>query len=143
MPLLNSGRVVLPRNDRLIRQLTSLERTTARGSGRDNIDHPRGQHDDVANAVAGAAVLAGTFGDYNLDLLRRATALDDEDPTQKPPARPAIKNIETSLPRASSSSVAECAGHDENLKEAPCPSDKMMMTMTSSTRAAFYATVEE
>jgi hypothetical protein len=80
LPLLNSGRVVLPRNDRLIRQLTSLERTTARGSGRDNIDHPAGQHDDVANAVAGAAVLAGSFGNYNLDLLRRATALEDEDP---------------------------------------------------------------
>ena len=83
LPLLNSGRVVLPRNDRLIRQLTSLERTTARGSGRDNIDHPAGQHDDVANAVAGAAVLAGSFGNYNLDLLRRATALEDEDPNSE------------------------------------------------------------
>ena len=30
--------------------------------------------------MAGAAVLAGSFGDYNLDLLRRATALEDEDP---------------------------------------------------------------
>ena len=48
----------LPRNDRLVRQLTSLERTTARGSGRDNIDHPPGQHDDVSNCVAGSAVLA-------------------------------------------------------------------------------------
>ena len=40
LPLLNSGRVVLPRNDRLIRQLCLLERTTSRGSGRDSIDHP-------------------------------------------------------------------------------------------------------
>jgi hypothetical protein len=80
LPLLNSGRVVLPRNDRLVRQLCSLERTTARGSGRDNIDHPSGSgmHDDVANCTAGCAVLAGTFGGYNLELLRKATAWDDE-----------------------------------------------------------------
>jgi hypothetical protein len=31
-----------------------LERRTARG-GRDSIDHPPGQHDDLANAVAGLA----------------------------------------------------------------------------------------
>ena len=55
LPLLNSGRVILPRNERLMRQLCSLERTTARGSGRDNIDHPSGGHDDVANCVAGAS----------------------------------------------------------------------------------------
>jgi hypothetical protein len=78
LPLLNSGRVVLPRNERLMRQLCSLERTTARGSGRDNIDHPSGQHDDVANAVAGASVLCAAGGGYNLDVLARATAWDDE-----------------------------------------------------------------
>jgi hypothetical protein len=78
LPLLNSGRVVLPRNERLMRQLCSLERTTARGSGRDNIDHPSGGHDDVANACAGAAVLAAAGAGYNLDLLAKATAWDDE-----------------------------------------------------------------
>ena len=71
LPLLNSGNVTLPRNDRLIRQLCSLERTTGRGSGRDSIDHPPGQHDDVANCVAGAAVLCAAGGGYNLDLLAR------------------------------------------------------------------------
>jgi hypothetical protein len=35
--------------------LTSLERRTARG-GKDSIDHPPRQHDDIANAVAGVAV---------------------------------------------------------------------------------------
>jgi hypothetical protein len=52
LPVLNSGRVTLPRNEKLVRQLCSLERTTARGSGKDNIDHPRdhGMHDDIANA---------------------------------------------------------------------------------------------
>ena len=34
LPLLNSGRVLLPRNDKLLHQLCSLERTTVRGSGK-------------------------------------------------------------------------------------------------------------
>jgi hypothetical protein len=56
LPLLNSGRIVLPRSDRLINQLTGLERRTSR-AGKDSIDHGPGQHDDIANAVAGAADL--------------------------------------------------------------------------------------
>jgi hypothetical protein len=44
--------VVLLDNDRLQRQLLSLERRTR--AGRDAIDHPRGAHDDLANAVAAA-----------------------------------------------------------------------------------------
>jgi len=73
LPMLNSGRIVLPKNDRLFNQLVSLERHVARG-GHDVIDHPRDQHDDVANAAMGAAVLAGSYGGYNLELLARATA---------------------------------------------------------------------
>ena len=42
---------------RLVTQLCGLERRTARG-GRDSIDHAPGAHDDLANAVAGAAALA-------------------------------------------------------------------------------------
>jgi hypothetical protein len=57
LPLLNSRRVQLLDNRRLISQLHGLERRTARG-GRDSIDHSPGQHDDLANAVAGALVLA-------------------------------------------------------------------------------------
>jgi hypothetical protein len=52
LPLLNSGAADLLDNDRLAHQLVGLERRTARG-GKDSIDHPRGAHDDVANAVAG------------------------------------------------------------------------------------------
>ena len=55
LPLLNSRRVELLDHPRLIAQLCSLERRTARG-GRDSIDHPPGQHDDIANAVAGVLV---------------------------------------------------------------------------------------
>ena len=57
LPLLNSGRVQLLDNKRLITQLHGLERRTARG-GKDSIDHGPGRHDDLANSVAGALVLA-------------------------------------------------------------------------------------
>lgn len=59
LPLLNAGRIVLPKSERLVGQLTGLERRTAR-SGKDSIDHGPGSHDDLANAVAGAADLATT-----------------------------------------------------------------------------------
>jgi hypothetical protein len=50
----------------MIGQLCSLERRTARG-GRDSVDHPPGQHDDLANACAGVAAALGTskFDDYS------------------------------------------------------------------------------
>ena len=70
LPLLNSGRIELPDNPRLVSQLCSLERRTARG-GRDSIDHPTGQHDDLANAIAGVATIAvGAIG-CSLELLMR------------------------------------------------------------------------
>jgi hypothetical protein len=53
---INSGGVSLLDNERLVSQLVSLERSTPRGSNRDVIDHPRGGHDDVSNAVCGALV---------------------------------------------------------------------------------------
>lgn len=56
LPLLNSGRIVLPKSERLVNQLTGLERRTAR-SGKDSIDHGPSANDDLANAVAGAADL--------------------------------------------------------------------------------------
>jgi hypothetical protein len=59
LPLLNSGRMDLLDNPRMIAQFVALERRTAR-SGRDSIDHPPGAHDDLANAVAGVAALMGS-----------------------------------------------------------------------------------
>jgi len=61
LPLLNSGKIVLPKNTRLINQIVSLERQVGR-SGKDSISHPPNGHDDVANAVAGAAELAFHHG---------------------------------------------------------------------------------
>lgn len=53
LPILNSGQCELLDHPRLISQLCSLERRSAR-SGKDSIDHPSGGHDDLANAAAGA-----------------------------------------------------------------------------------------
>jgi hypothetical protein len=67
LPLLNSGRVDLLDNPHLINQLVGLERHTAR-SGREGIDHGPGMPDDVATAVAGAAVLAIDKNGYDYTL---------------------------------------------------------------------------
>lgn len=57
LPLINAGRIDLPQHARLISQLVGLERRTSR-QGKDSISHPPNGHDDVANAVAGAAAIA-------------------------------------------------------------------------------------
>jgi hypothetical protein len=54
LPLINSRKIDLLDDTRLITQLVSLERRSAR-SGRDSIDHPPGAHDDISNALAGVA----------------------------------------------------------------------------------------
>jgi len=57
LPKLNSGKVELLDLKQIERQFCGLERRTAR-SGKDSVDHARGQHDDLVNAVAGAIVAA-------------------------------------------------------------------------------------
>lgn len=57
LPLVNSGRCELLDNERLVTQASRLERRVSR-MGRDAIDHPPGEHDDLCNAAAGAVVLA-------------------------------------------------------------------------------------
>ena len=75
LPLLNSGRIVLPRHDRLQGQIVGLERRTS-AVGRDTISHPDRGHDDVANAVAGAAALS-KFGGYDTSM-RWVSGTDDD-----------------------------------------------------------------
>jgi hypothetical protein len=55
LPIINSRQCDLLDHKRLFTQLVNLERRTSRG-GRDTIGHPPGQHDDIANAVAGVVV---------------------------------------------------------------------------------------
>ena len=64
LPLINSRRIELLDDARLVDQLCALERRTARG-GRDSIDHPPGAHDDLVNAVAGAAAVNSKYGSYD------------------------------------------------------------------------------
>lgn len=59
MPAINSRQVELLDDAKLIAQLCSLERRTARG-GRDSIDHAPAAHDDLVNAVAGVIALLAT-----------------------------------------------------------------------------------
>jgi hypothetical protein len=67
LPILNSGEVDLLDNDRLVAQLTSLERKPRRGA-HDSVDHPRDMHDDVACAVAGVcSIIEGGRLRYPLD----------------------------------------------------------------------------
>jgi hypothetical protein len=60
LPLLNSRKLRLPRNERAINQICSLERSSQR-SGRDQVSHPLNGRDDVANVIAGAAELAHNY----------------------------------------------------------------------------------
>jgi hypothetical protein len=54
LSLLNSGRIMLPKHDRLVSQIVGLERRESR-AGKDSIDHAPHGHDDLANVVAGVA----------------------------------------------------------------------------------------
>ena len=89
LPLLTSGRIVLPRNDRLQGQIVGLERRTS-AVGRDTISHPDHGHDDVANAVAGAAALS-KFGEYDTSL-SWVSGDDDDAWTAKTPGRISLKS---------------------------------------------------
>jgi hypothetical protein len=57
LPLVSNGTVELLDNKRLLAQLLGLERRS-RSGGKDLITHYAGGHSDLANAVAGACVLA-------------------------------------------------------------------------------------
>lgn len=56
LAMLNAGQIELTPNEKVIRQFQNLERRTSR-AGKDVIDHPPNLHDDLANSVAGLAVL--------------------------------------------------------------------------------------
>ena len=84
VPAMNSGRVLLLDIPRLEAQLIALERRTTR-VGRDLVDHPPGGHDDLANAAAGALVLAAaadrrTVSVFSIDMQGRVTFTDEVRP---------------------------------------------------------------
>ena len=63
LPAINSCKVDLLDNQKLIAQLVGLERRVARG-GRDSIDHAPGAHDDLGNCVAGLVAMLATQSTY-------------------------------------------------------------------------------
>jgi hypothetical protein len=65
LPLLNSSRVELLDNPRLLSQLLALERRTS-SVGREIVDHPVGQHDDLINSAAGALFVTSQVGQSEL-----------------------------------------------------------------------------
>jgi hypothetical protein len=65
LPTINSRRIDLLDHPRLVNQLVSLERRTARG-GRDSIDHAPGAHDDIANVVAGVSAMFAKQSNYDM-----------------------------------------------------------------------------
>jgi hypothetical protein len=68
LPLATAGQVVLLDHPRAIAQFAALERRTF-PSGKDRIDHPIGGHDDIANSIAGAAVLASQDREQRVPLV--------------------------------------------------------------------------
>ena len=80
--LLNAGKIDLPRYERAINQICSLERSVQR-SGRDQITHPTYGHDDIANAIAGAVDLAYSHTGY--DRFYKGWCDDPAPQQQQPP----------------------------------------------------------
>jgi hypothetical protein len=86
IPLFTRGMVRLPDHPKLLRELRLLERQCHRG-GKESVDHPRGGHDDFANAVCG--VLRGLSNRLGYDRDYRAWQPgfvdDDAGPAQQQP----------------------------------------------------------
>jgi hypothetical protein len=84
LPLLNSGRITFPRHDRLVAQIVNLERRVSRG-GKDSIGHSPHGHDDIANAVAGAAAQLSRYAYDHTMAWVDGTPLttDDDDEAQR------------------------------------------------------------
>lgn len=74
LPAINSGRVELLDQPRMITQLCALERRSAK-SGKDSVDHPRNGRDDIINAAAlalvSAALTSQGHADNWIEYLRR------------------------------------------------------------------------
>jgi hypothetical protein len=114
LPLLNSRRISLLDHPKLINQLHSLERQVRRG-GRDSIDHPPNQHDDIANCVAGLAALASA----RVDLLHKYRAFQpdfvDEDlpaPRREPEPERGVVFAGSDWWRGASSSTCSSTADD-------------------------------
>jgi hypothetical protein len=83
VPLLNAHRVELLDSARLVAQFCSLERRTGRGTGRDSIDSPAHQHDDLCNVAAGVLTAVAGERDF-LSIWLACIGKDTSNATFKP-----------------------------------------------------------
>jgi hypothetical protein len=90
IPLFTRGLVRLPDHAKLLRELRLLERQTHRG-GKESVDHPRGGHDDLANAVCG--VLYGLSLRLGYDFSYRGFQPGYVDPDARPVQAPADQRL--------------------------------------------------
>jgi hypothetical protein len=88
LPMLNAGKIDLPKHERAVNQICSLERSLQR-SGREQISHPTRGHDDLANCIALAVDLVMNTSGYRLDVFDPAFIDEDTKPPsaeqQQPP----------------------------------------------------------
>ena len=68
IPLFATGKLELPKNEQLRRELISIQRRS-RSGGRDSCDHPPGGSDDSANAVCQAAINAWRVGSVSGEIV--------------------------------------------------------------------------
>ncbi len=88
LPMLNAAKITLPKHDRTINQICSLERSLQR-SGREQITHPIHGHDDIANSIAGAVDLVCSGFGYDRSY-HAWSGLPDRDAPQPPPLEPPL-----------------------------------------------------
>jgi len=77
LPRLCSAEVELLDDERLIDQISALERRT-RSGGEDIIDHPPGGKDDLANAVAGVCAAKQKIRVGGMQWRKRSVCNDSE-----------------------------------------------------------------
>lgn len=84
LPLFMRNLVSLPDHQPLIRELLLLERSPQR-SGKDQVTHPRGTHDDMACVCAGALHQLAKFNPNWIDALADAAPEEPEAPPHRHP----------------------------------------------------------
>src|SRR5262249_31680112 len=89
LPLFTRGLVELPDHPTLLRELRLLERIPGR-TGKDSVTHPRGCHDDYANAACGVLRLLARYGGYDISNF----VDDDEEPPLRPTCPPGFQSLE-------------------------------------------------
>jgi hypothetical protein len=93
LPLLNAKKILMPKHERAINQICSLERSLLR-TGREQITHPIHGHDDIANAIALAVDLVYSRVGYDPGYRAWDPNHQDEDVAPTPPEQQSSANTQ-------------------------------------------------